>query len=89
MSWLVRRRGGSELPVPVNHQELSEVAQLSGGKKFSAASSSELESVYRSIARVIGYQKVDQEVTETYAGIALAFALLASLAVISLGARWP
>lgn len=80
---------GRELPVPVNHQELSEVAQLSGGKKFSAASSSELESVYRSIARVIGYQKVDQEVTETYAGIALAFALLASLAVISLGARWP
>lgn len=80
---------GRDLPVPVDHGELSEVARLSGGKKFSAASASELESVYRSIAQVIGYQKVDQEVTEIYAGYALGFALLASLAVISLGARWP
>ncbi len=80
---------GQRQPVPVNHQELSEVAKLSGGRKFSAGSSSELEEVYRNIARQIGYMKVDQEVTETYTGIALAFALLASLAVISLGARWP
>ncbi|QLQ15946.1 MAG: VWA domain-containing protein [Micropruina sp.] len=80
---------GRQQPVPVNHQELSEIARISGGKKFSAGSSGELQDVYRNIAQQIGYMKVDQEVTETYTGYALAFALLASLAVISLGARWP
>lgn len=80
---------GRQQPVPVNHQELSEIARISGGKKFSAGSSGELQDVYRNIAQQIGYMKVDQEVTETYTGYALAFALVAALAVISLGARWP
>lgn len=80
---------GRRQPVPVNHQELAEVARISGGKKFSAGSSGELSEVYKNIARTIGYMKVDQEVTEIYAGYALLFAVLASLAVISLGARWP
>jgi len=33
--------------------------------------------------------KVDQEVTEQYAGYAVLFSILAAFAVISLGARWP
>ena len=80
---------GRREPVPVNHAELAEIAQISGGKKFSAGSSGELKDVYSSIAKSVGYIKVDQEVTEQYAGYALAFAILASLAVMSLGARWP
>lgn len=80
---------GRREPVPVNHAELAEIARISGGKKFSAGSSGELRSVYSSIAKSVGYMKVDQEVTEQYAGFALAFAILASLAVMSLGARWP
>ncbi|MBK8459208.1 MAG: VWA domain-containing protein [Micropruina sp.] len=80
---------GRRQPVPVNHQELAEAARISGGKKFSAGSSAELNDVYKNIARTIGYMKVDQEVTEIYAGYALLFAVMASLAVISLGARWP
>jgi len=81
--------GGRREPVPVNHAELEEIARISGGKKFSAGSSAELKQVYESIANTVGYVKVDQEVTEQYAGYALGFALLASLALMSLAARWP
>lgn len=62
---------------------------MSGGKKFSADSASKLTEVYRSIAQQVGYVKVEQEVTEVYTGYALFFAVLAAVAVISLGARWP
>ncbi len=75
--------------VPVNRAELAEISRLSAGKAFTAGSSGELKEVYSSIARQIGYMKVDQEVTEQYAGFALGFAILAAIAVISLGARWP
>ncbi len=80
---------GRREPVPVNHQELEVIARISGGEKFSAGSSAELKRVYQSIANTVGYVKVDQEVTEQYAGYALAFAILASLALMSLAARWP
>lgn len=81
--------GGRRQPVPVNHEELERVAEISGGRKFSAGSSAELKEVYASIAQSIGYVKVEQEVTEIYAGYALGFAALAAMAVIALGARWP
>ncbi|MFT3970141.1 MAG: VWA domain-containing protein [Micropruina sp.] len=80
---------GRREAVPVNHEELQKVADISGGKKFAAGSASELKDVYRSIAQQVGYVKEDQEVTEVYAGYAFGFAILAALAVISLGARWP
>lgn len=80
---------GQQEPVPVDHYELEEIARLSGGKKFSAGSGDQLKEVYSSIARSVGYVKVDQEVTEAYAGYALGFALLASVALMSLAARWP
>ncbi|WP_420177041.1 VWA domain-containing protein [Luteococcus sp. OSA5] len=80
---------GQRQPVPVNHAELAAVARNSGGKKFAAASKDELEAVYKTIAQSVGYEKVYTEVTDKYAGLALLFAILASLGVISLGARWP
>ena len=80
---------GRREPVPVNPAELATVSRESGGEAFRAGSANELERVYSSIASSVGYEQVDQEVTELYAGIALAFAVLASLAVGSLAARWP
>ena len=81
--------GGQCEPVPVDHYELEQIARISGGKKFSAGTSAELKQVYESIANTVGYVLEDREVTEQYAGYALAFAILASLAVASLAARWP
>ncbi len=86
--YVVDSRGQKQL-VPVNHAELQKVADNSGGKKFSAASADELKQVYDSIAHQIGYEKVEAEVTEQWAGVATLFGILAAIAAISLGARWP
>lgn len=80
---------GIKQPVPVNHKELLDVAEASGGKKFSAASSAELKDVYQSIAKSVGTEKVYVEVTEKYAGYALLCGIIAALSVMSLAARWP
>ncbi|RMB60314.1 VWA domain-containing protein [Tessaracoccus antarcticus] len=80
---------GQRQRVAVDHYELSEIARRSGGKKFSAESASELSEIYKAIRSDIGYEKVPAEVTDRYAGLALIFAVLAALGVISLGARWP
>ena len=80
---------GMRQPVPVNHRELKDVADASGGKKLSATSDKELSDAYKQIAQSIGYEKVYVEVTEKYAGFALLFGILATLAVMSLAARWP
>lgn len=80
---------GRREPVPVDKRELANVARESGGEAFSAGSNAELRQVYQGIARSVGYERVDREVTERYAGYALALAVLASLAVVSLAARWP
>ncbi|GAA2178642.1 VWA domain-containing protein [Brooklawnia cerclae] len=80
---------GVRVPVPVNHAELARVAQISGGKKYSAESLSDLKNIYQTLARSIGYEQVETEVTARYALLALVFGLLASMGVISLAARWP
>lgn len=80
---------GERQRVAVDHYELSEIAKRAGGKKFSAESASELSEIYKAIRSDIGYEKVPAEVTDRYAGLALIFAVLAALGVISLGARWP
>lgn len=80
---------GQRQRVAVDHYEMSQIAKLSGGKKFSAESASELREIYEAISSDIGYEKVPVEVTDRYAGLAILFAVLAALGVISLAARWP
>ncbi len=88
-SGYVTDRNGNRNPVPVDHSELQRVASNSGGQKYAAASAEELKQVYDGIARSIGYEKVEQETTERYAGFAAFFGFLAALAAISLASRWP
>ncbi len=80
---------GERQRVAVDHYELSEIARLANGKKFSAESASELSEIYKAIRSDVGYEKVPAEVTDRYAGLAIIFAVLAAMGVISLGARWP
>ncbi len=80
---------GQRQTVAVNHAELSQVAKLSGGKKHSADSMKNLQAVYQTISRQIGYVEEYHEVTDRLAGIALIFAVLAAVGVISQAARWP
>lgn len=80
---------GETQSVQVDPKELSTIARASGGAMFTADAASKLKDVYSSIARQVGFVKETREVTEAYAGYALLFAVLASLAVASLAARWP
>ena len=80
---------GTYQPVPVDRQELATVAKISGGEAYRAQSAGELKDVYKDIGSSVGKVKVDKEVTSRWAGFGLAFAILAALGMISLGARWP
>jgi Ca-activated chloride channel homolog len=80
---------GKREPVPVDHRLMQEIAELSAGKYFSAATPDQLRTVYDNIGSQVGYEKADREVTARFAGYGLAFAVLAALGAISLGARWP
>jgi Ca-activated chloride channel family protein len=81
--------GGHREPVPVDRAELARVSRISGGEAYTATSAGQLKDVYRDIGSSVGKEKVDKEVTSRYAGFGLAFAILAALGMISLGARWP
>jgi Ca-activated chloride channel family protein len=81
--------GGRREPVPVDRAELARVSRISGGEAYTATSAGELKKVYADIGSSVGKEKVDREVTSRYAGFGLAFAILAALGMISLGARWP
>jgi Ca-activated chloride channel family protein len=81
--------GGRREPVPVDRFELARIARISGGEAYTATSAGELKQVYKDIGSSVGTEKVDKEVTSRYAGFGLAFAVLAAVGMISLGARWP
>jgi Ca-activated chloride channel homolog len=80
---------GKRQLVPVDHQLMQAIARISGGQYFKAATADQLKQVYQNIGSAVGYQKADREVTARFAGYGLAFAVLAALGAISLGARWP
>jgi Ca-activated chloride channel homolog len=80
---------GKREPVPVDHELMKQLAEASGGQYFSAATPDQLKTVYANIRSEVGYEKADREVTARFAGYGLAFAVLAALGAISLGARWP
>lgn len=80
---------GRQQRVPVDHYELKAIADISGGKKYAAESAGQLDETYAAISESVGYERVPTEITDRYAGLALGFAALAALGVISLGARWP
>src|SRR6476660_9162520 len=80
---------GKRKPVPVDKTELAKMSRISGGEAYTAGSAGELRQVYKDIGSSVGKEKVDQEVTSRYAGFGLAFAILAALGMVSLGARWP
>jgi Ca-activated chloride channel family protein len=80
---------GRRAAVPVDNAEMMNIAKISGGKKYSAQTKQDLSEVYNTIARQIGYDQETAEITQRFAGVALLFAVIAGLGVISLAARWP
>ena len=68
---------------------MKQVAATTNGDYFAAATLEQLDKVYDNIGTEVGYEKAEREVTSRFAGYGLAFAVLAALGAISLGAKWP
>ncbi|GAA3695340.1 VWA domain-containing protein [Microlunatus aurantiacus] len=80
---------GKREPVPVDHDLMKQIAATTNGDYFAAATLEQLDRVYDNIGTEVGYEKAEREVTSRFAGYGLAFAVLAALGAISLGAKWP
>jgi Ca-activated chloride channel family protein len=63
---------GQVIPVPADPATMARIAELSGGQTFTAASASQLKSVYREIGRAVGYDVRHREITAWFIGLGLA-----------------
>jgi Ca-activated chloride channel homolog len=75
--------------VPVDRAEMARIAKISGGGHTPRSRRESSKTSTGNIGSSVGKQEVDREVTSRNAGFGLGFAILASLGLISLGARWP
>jgi Ca-activated chloride channel family protein len=75
---------GEEIPVPVDSAALAKLAQTTAGTAYAAASSDELQHVYKDIGSSVGWRTEHREVTPYVAAIALVFGLVAA----ALSLRW-
>ncbi len=80
---------GKREPVRPDRELLTSIAQASGGQTFSAESLDQLNKVYNNIRSEVGQTPTKKETTALWAGYGLAFAVIAALGAVSLGARWP
>jgi Ca-activated chloride channel family protein len=70
--------GGETQRVPVDRPSLQELAELTHGHFYEAASLTELKQVYQDMGSSIGFRTVPREVTQWYVGIALLCAFAAA-----------
>jgi Ca-activated chloride channel family protein len=66
-------------PVPVSDQQLRQIAQLSGGRAYTAADASRASAVYAHLATELGHKHVKREITAGFAGGGLALLLAGSV----------
>ena len=76
--------GAYAIPVPVDSRTLAELSEATGGIAYSAASSDELQDVYRDIGSSIGWRTEWREVTPFVAADLLKLARLVALPAIAL-----
>lgn len=80
---------GKRERVPPDRALLQRIASVTQGQAYTAENLGQLDTVYKNIKSQVGYEEVKKETTALWAGYGLAFAVLAALAAVSLGARWP
>ncbi len=76
-------------PVPVEENNLRQIADDTGGAFFTASSLDELEEVYDNIGSAVGYELVDREITDWFAAAALALMVLSGALSLAWFSRLP
>ncbi|MDQ3145825.1 MAG: VWA domain-containing protein, partial [Actinomycetota bacterium] len=80
---------GEVVPVPVNEEELAQLAETTGGNAFVAATGDELQSAYEDIGSLVGYETEQREIGRWFVGAAFALMLLSSVASLAWFSRLP
>jgi Ca-activated chloride channel family protein len=80
---------GQVIPVPVEIGQLREIARISGGKAYVAATPEDLLNAYKDVNGRLFYELERTDVTSRYVGWLALLALLSAGAGLSLAARWP
>jgi Ca-activated chloride channel family protein len=80
---------GEQVPVPVDDDSLTKVAQLSGGEFSSAQSNQQIHQVYDTLAHQIGYQTIRQDVSRPWLILGTLTCLTAAGTALVLSQRLP
>ena len=72
------------LPVPPDTETLAAVAETTGGRFFDAPTAEDLAQIYENLGSRVGYTQEEQEVTQLFAAVALAFVVAGA----GLAAHW-
>jgi Ca-activated chloride channel family protein len=78
-----------QVPVPVDRQALSDIADTTGGKAFEADSAEEIVSVFEDIGEGVGTRTEPREITDGLALAALVVAAVAAAGSLAWFARIP
>ncbi|MGI8888214.1 MAG: VWA domain-containing protein [Nocardioidaceae bacterium] len=80
---------GQRIPVPVEIDELAEVAKISGGKAYVADTPDDLLNAYSSVDAELEYQEQRVDATSDYVPYLVALCLLSTAAGLFVASRWP
>ncbi|PRY38221.1 VWA domain-containing protein [Umezawaea tangerina] len=80
---------GRRQDVPVDDDSMKEIAKLSGGEFFKAASAEELRRVYDTLGEQIGYEKKQADASKPWLVLGTVLAMLAAAAALVFGQRLP
>jgi Ca-activated chloride channel family protein len=78
-----------DIPVPVDDSTLQRISQLSGGQAFHADSLDQLNSVYATLQRIIGYQMIPGDASAAWIRLGALSLIAALLAAALLNQRIP
>jgi Ca-activated chloride channel family protein len=81
--------GGRSTPVAVDDASLREIAQISGGTFFTAASQEELQQVYATLGEQIGYETRRVDISHSWLVAGTLLAMLGLGGAVALGRRLP
>ena len=80
---------GRTQSVPVDDDSMKEIAKISGGEFFKAASAEELRRVYDTLGEQIGYEKKQADASKPWLLLGTMTAMFAAAAALLLGQRLP
>lgn len=80
---------GTAITVPVDEDALANIADVTGGTSFTAASADQLEDVYADIGSSLGYEVEQREITAWFLGAGLVLLLLAAAGSLAWSSRLP